>query len=450
MHIAVQSMGSDIDVGSLLGGVHGYSEFLTGTELNRELKRLASSGKIKLASIGKSKGGRQIYCAVLGNGKKNALVFGFPHSNEAVGSLTCLELIKAIPKSKAMQQFRWYIIPCADPDGAALNEGWFKGKFTLRKYVHNFYRGKLSAQMDWSFPVDYKGRRFSGSPPNVKALVGLIMKVKPELVFPIHNSGMGGAYFFLTRRMPSGYYKEVSELCRSFSVPLDMGEPEEEFMVTLRKPFYMVPSFSDYSGYFKDEITSKKSLPIGTTSVDFAKSYNRKLFGIVAEVPYIIDDRVQDNSPTTMHRRDELSERIGERQELADTLRHALECDGVNKRSPFYGTLEWLLGATKNRIEMEKKALKEGKYGKRATVAEKFSSEVIERFYEAVALGEVRRLLLESRSCAEEHDTLRSVDREIDFFINKIENEGEPKALPIRDLVQVQLGFLLISIKHLG
>ena len=36
--------------------------------------------------------------------------------------------------------YTWYLIKCIDPDGTRLNEGWFKGPFSIENYARHFYR----------------------------------------------------------------------------------------------------------------------------------------------------------------------------------------------------------------------------------------------------------------------------------------------------------------------
>src|SRR5215467_5170167 len=142
---------------TVLGKVENYTEFLTVNELENELRQFQRKDLIEINEIGKSTFGHSILSAKIGDGKKSALVFGFPHPNEPIGSLTCLSLIRTISKNQYLtDRFTWHIIPCADPDGAKLNEGWFKGKFSIERYTKNFYRSKAPLQTDWTFPLRYK------------------------------------------------------------------------------------------------------------------------------------------------------------------------------------------------------------------------------------------------------------------------------------------------------
>jgi hypothetical protein len=91
-----------------------------------------------------------------------------------------------------------------------------------RIYIYIYHS---SLPTDWSFPLKYKNYVFVESPSNVIALAKLIEETRPELVYPVHNAGMGGAYFFMTRYFGDKFYDELIELCENLSIPLDMGEP---------------------------------------------------------------------------------------------------------------------------------------------------------------------------------------------------------------------------------
>ncbi|HET8794334.1 MAG TPA: M14 family zinc carboxypeptidase, partial [Nitrososphaeraceae archaeon] len=102
-------------VDTFLDKVDNFMEFLTVNELEQELEKLQRNDLIKINEIGRSQNGYSILSAKIGNGINNALVFGFPHPNEPVGSLTCLSLINAITENEFLRnRFTWHIIPCAD------------------------------------------------------------------------------------------------------------------------------------------------------------------------------------------------------------------------------------------------------------------------------------------------------------------------------------------------
>ena len=104
---------------------------MTIAELDDSSKKLAKIfDHVDLREIGKSREGRTIYCLKIGEGKENALLFGFPHPNEPIGSMS-LEFLSHFlaenPEPTKETGYTWYLIKAIDIDGAILNEGWFKG-----------------------------------------------------------------------------------------------------------------------------------------------------------------------------------------------------------------------------------------------------------------------------------------------------------------------------------
>lgn len=433
----------------LLEKVDNFSEFLFVDELDKQLLSLV--GKNNILNLGKSANGHQILCAKIGKGRKNALIFGFPHPNEPVGSLTCLSLVKILLKNKELQEkYTWYIIPCADPEGAKLNEGWFKGKFAIKKYIYNYYRSEAPIQTEWSFPVKYKDYKFDSSPKNVIALRKLIEKIKPDLVYPLHNAGFGGAFFLITHSMPEEYYDKIVKLCRFLSIPLDLGEPETQFMKELKKPIYLIFNFEEYYDYYKGLGKDPKEIMYcGTTSIGFTKKLNPNVFGLVGEIPYIYDPKIDDKSAADKTRRDSLAEALSIEKQILDFIEEVINNKEINRTSIFYSLLKQKMKGEKDRVEAERIGLKKEKYQKIATIGEEFSTLVIRRFYYCLALGELRRLLLESRRGKGINNLIKDVENKIKEVVSFINRNSNYKTLSIKKLVQLQLGCLLISLDYL-
>ena len=435
------------NIGLGLIKVPAFAEFMTYMELNSELEKRKKD--VKLEVIGKSNNGNKILCAEIGSGKKNALVFGFPHPNEPIGSLTCLVLIDMIIASKSLQNmYTWYIVPCADPDGAQLNEGWFKGKFSIDRYVRNYYRSASKLQTDWSFPTRYRGYSFGKPPRNTKALARLIRRIKPSLIYPMHNAILGGAYFFMTRRMPAKFYNELFGYCKGLGIPLDMGEPEAPFIKEIRKPVYRAFSFADYYDHYeKHGIYPKKMLDMGTTSVDYSKRLTKHALGIIGEIPYVYDRRISDSSLTRYTKRDNIRERLEIDTEVLEIIGKVLSCKGINKRSPFYSALEWVESFLTGGMEVAKRMMA-GRGGmERSTVAERFSSTTALCFHRGPLIGEAKRLLMESKGRAAKR-MAPGIDSAIRRYVSMMNRSSRYKIFPINKLVKLQLGLLVLSLKY--
>jgi hypothetical protein len=435
-------------VSAVLNKVDDYTEFLTVNELEHELRKFQREGLIKISHIGKSLSGYPILSANIGKGKKSALVFGFPHPNEPIGSLTCLSLIKTVYENEYLRnRFTWYIIPCADPDGAKLNEGWFKGKFSIEMYAKNFYRSKAPLQTDWTFPLRYKNYIFNESPSNVIALARLIEETRPELVYPIHNAGMSGAYFFMTRFFGDKFYDELTYLCQNLYIPLDMGEPELEFMQEWKKPVYMGFTGKEYYDYYT-RVGVEPDGKTGDSSIGYSKNFNQDTVGIIGEIPYIYDRKIEDSNFTKKTRKENRINEIAKSEKLKRFVINIMSTADLNKNSIFYDLFQYLVVRWEKDLCTRKKYLEEDEYGKLATVSQEFSTIIVPSFRQCLLLGELRRLLIESPRTKRNAELLKDVEDKIANRIEFVEKNAEIRTFPIRKLVQLQLGFLLLCLKY--
>ncbi len=438
-----------IDINNLLGGIEQYKEFLTVNEINKTLSKLCKTNEI--IKLGISDGGYEILSVKLGKGKENALIFGFPHPNEPIGSLTCLTLIKLIKNNKSlMKKYTWYIIPCADPDGAKLNEGWFKGKFSIKKYAYNFYRTQSKKQTDWTFPIEYRNYHFDKPPKNTQALAILIKKVKPSLVYPLHNAGFSGAYFFVTKRLGDKYYSEIINLCNELKIPLDLGEPEMPFMQVIKKPIYLDFGLEEIYNYFEDSGQNPtKAIDHGTSSIRYSLKYNKNVYGLIGEVPYIYDAQIEDRMLSSESRETVLKRKYEEYNKIITLIENIIKLPDINKESLFYHLLEEVIPLERNFILAGLENLKSKEYIKKASNSEKFSSEVIGKFYASLILGECRRLLLDSKKSWEISKFIKIVEGKIEELIKYINKKSNYEIIPINRLVKLQIGCLFISLNHL-
>lgn len=444
-----------MDYSSLLSRISSYNEFLKVKELNSILEEFASEKAIKLVNLGGLKEDK-IYCGVLGRGKNNILIFGFPHPNEPIGSLSCIELIKLIARNAELKEkFTWYIVPCADPYGARLNEGWFKGKFDLKKQAYEFYRPEANRQTDWAFPINYKGYSFSKPPKNVKALIRLIDRIKPSLIYPIHDAGaLSGSYFYLSHSMPQNYFKEVIGLCNRLTIPPDLGNPEGGIMLTraYKKPFYEALTLESYYAYYKkhgkDPIEELKKLNSGTSSIGYAKQINPALFGIICEVPTLFSNKTVNESVSEADPKEIRRQELKHLNKNREILEKAFRVRHLNKKSPFYRSCRFayqiIYKMPSAEVAEDTRMTRE-----KITVATEFSKTVGNVYLKTRTLGQVRRLLLDSKQTNETKKLINDIERQINENIGYIKRYSKYYSLPLKKLIQLQLGALFISLKYL-
>ncbi len=114
---------------------------------------------------------------------KSPLVFiGGVHGDEPEGVRLALDLIEylKLPENSALNR-PWAVIPCLNPDG----------------FKHNSRVNKNGVDLNRNFPAsnwsaEYSKKRYfpgpsPGSEPEVKALVELILNLKPQVIFHFHS-----------------------------------------------------------------------------------------------------------------------------------------------------------------------------------------------------------------------------------------------------------------------
>src|ERR1700712_3500534 len=147
-----------MDLRKIADEIPDYAAFMTIDELNESSHQLVRDFP-ELASIrvvGTTRAGDPIELLTIKGGEIQAFVFGGPHPNEPIGTLTIEYLSRKLCEDASLRQelgYTWHFIKSIDSDGMRLNEGWFKGPFTPTNYARHYYRPEPTAQVEWTFPV---------------------------------------------------------------------------------------------------------------------------------------------------------------------------------------------------------------------------------------------------------------------------------------------------------
>ena len=99
-------------------------------------------------------------------------------------------------------------------------------------------------------------------------------------------------------------------------------------------------------------------------------------------------------------------------------------------------------------LHTRKKYLEKEEYAQMATVSQEFSTNVIPIFRQSLLLGELRRLLIESPKTIQNIKLIEDIENEITKRIEFVKENSNIKTFSIRKLIQLQLGFLLLSLKY--
>ena len=317
----------------LIDRVPEYSVFVTVDELYARAAQVAAKAPelAELRVVGKSTKGSDIPMLTVGRGPVSILVFACPHPNEPIGAMMTHFLMEELIENPLLREGRaWHILPCVDPDGTRLNEGWFKGPFTIRNYAKGFYRPKPQDQVEWTFPITYKTLSWTTPKPETQALMEAILMAKPDVMYSLHNAGFGGAYYYVSHELPAECYEELRRIPVARGIELSLGEPEMPWVEELSPAVYKTTSTVDSYEYFAKFAPGDPAefVVAGAGSTEWAQS-QRDLFSLVTEVPYFTSPKTSDQNPVARARRDVLLEGL---EALARDLRAGQRHAGAHER----------------------------------------------------------------------------------------------------------------------
>ena len=438
----------------ILNKVGNYDSFLTIEELDERAQELSKKYNFELQELGKSENNHPIYMIKVGNGPKKAFIWGFPHPNEPIGSLTIDFLINYFgnnPNEIKKSDYTWYFIYSIDPDGTKLNEGWFKGKLTVDKYFYNFFRPSADRMIDWTFPIKYKDFEWKSPLAETKILMKLIGEIKPDLMYPLHNSGFGGAYFFCTQKFDDSYYEEIIKEVNNLEIPLHLGEPEEEFMIEIKKPFYFDFGFKDYYDYqVKLGRNPNEILKHGDNSTGYLSRLNHLAVVIKGEVPYFYEKEILNNSLSDKTRREIWLKMIEESDKnlifyskfLPSILKDLKEPD------PHYYIIKQLERKIKiGNSHLKNHVLSSNEFDRRATFSEIFDADIGYKFYTGLSFGQLRRAAIKAKL---DNNKIKEIENKMKEYSQEIERRFKLKTISIKKLVQLQLLVLFETINAIS
>ncbi|MBM9507055.1 M14 family zinc carboxypeptidase [Actinacidiphila acididurans] len=199
----------------------------------------------RLGVVGRSRAGRPLLMLTVGDGPRNVLVVAGPHANEAaVGGATVLRLAGQIAADRERGRddgSTWHFLLCIDPDGAALNEPWLPGPYTLRGHYEHFFRPCAAEQPEW---LPSKGYAQDAALPETRALLGVLDELRPVLQFSLHGIDVGGSFVQLTSDIP-GVPERIGKSAAELDIPLETGSSDAFQWPSPGPGVYVMPPASD-------------------------------------------------------------------------------------------------------------------------------------------------------------------------------------------------------------
>lgn len=213
-----------IGVQDVLRDVPHFGTFCSVEKLHGLVERLRTHSHFEVTVAGTSVNGVPIHHVRCGKGPIKALVIGGPHAHEPIGSLTVFSLLTLLQQGNRElldAEVEWHVVPCIDPDGAILNEGWSQRPFTLESYLLNFYLQSRPEQVDFSFPITHKQMLFDRPSQEARVLQNILDRIRPDFCFSLHNfAPMGGVWFALSRDIGQTCYRRIYDLLEQHDLTL--------------------------------------------------------------------------------------------------------------------------------------------------------------------------------------------------------------------------------------
>ena len=442
-----------MDLNDILSTIPDYKEFSTLEELHQSSVRLVDefAGLTRLEVIGTSTDGRPIELLTIGHGKRTALFLGAPHPNEPIGILTLEFLSRLLCEwSDLLKQLdcTFLIVKASDPDGLALNEGWFKGAFSPLKYALNYYRPPQDEQVEWGFPIHYKTLHFTTPPAETQAVMQLMEQYRPDFLYSLHNASFCGVYFYLSRHLPV-LFPRLHQLVADQGLPLHKGEPEVPYIQPWDRAIY--PLFGAQEGYdFLAQNLGEDPAPYlstGTSSDDYLKKLVPRVLSLVCELPYYTDPILEDETLAGVSRREAMAEGMSRTEATVRILQtHFVALQDQLPKNRLFRSVAEYLHRTPKRLIAQRNALTTSAYQQEATRAQAFDARVCRSFHCLLYLGEMYRLA----TAIGESGRAAEMCEHIEHRMAQIETESTLQILPLRKLVAVQVGSGLLALNTIA
>jgi hypothetical protein len=335
-------------------------------------------------------------------------------------------------------------VKASDPDGLALNEGWFKGDFSPLKYALNYYRPPQDEQVEWGFPIHYKTLHFISPPAETRAVMQLMEQYRPDFLYSLHNASFCGVYFYLSRSLPA-LFPQLHQLVARYELPLHNGEPEVPYIQPWDRAIY--PLFGAQEGYdFLEKNLGEDPAPYlstGTSSDDYLKKLAPHALSFICELPYYTDPILEDDTLAGVSRREAMAEGMKRTEATVRILEsHFLALRDQLPQNRLFRSVAEYLRRTPKRLVAQRKSIEESVYAQEATRAQAFDASVCRSFHCLLYLGEMYRL---AREIGEESRT-EEMRAHITERMEQIATESTLHILPLQKLVAIQAGSSLLAL----
>ncbi|MGW4200994.1 M14 family zinc carboxypeptidase [Streptomyces sp. NPDC004726] len=439
-----------IDIPATIAAIPSIDRFPSVDEMQAELDRLAAGYPelVEIRRIGTSRQGEPIRMLSIGSGERNVLVFGGPHPNEPVGALTVRELGRALCADDALRKdlgCRWHFVPCVDPDGARLNEGWYARPDSRERYGREFYRPAGDEQVEWTFPHLSGPGYFDRMLPETVALTRVIDELKPAVMCSLHNGEYGGVFHYVSTADPD-LAARLAAVPGYEDLPLHKAVWEIPASNLIAPGVILAPGIAETTAAMPAGVEAAT----GASSMDYAAPYGT--VSVITEVPYWEDESAADTSPCGRTFGEIVGEIITACEETAQQLTGLIEDAGndLTLDTPFRRAFQDGLRGLAEMSSGWRALLSDADAaGRSATVSEEFSFRMLPHILRVRYGGTALRLFGAETGAGNVRAGVRrglaEAERLFTGWLTKADTALPGKRVDIRRVVAVQVGSALAA-----
>jgi len=402
--------------------------------------------------LGSSEEKRAIIGFKIGYGNRFAIIYGQPHAEEVVGTLTVNYLLQELKyQEDLLKKWSILLIPTVDPDGLELNKTWISRTFDPELFILNHYHRPDNKDIDWTFPIKTKNYRFNKPTKETKILMKLIKELRPLFYASLHCIHFAAAHFYATEFNEQLFNDIANYINQETDIPLQKGETffaEKEWQY--RDGFYKFYGTRDQLECINDTEILKK-LRRGECAPVYYKDKVPNGFALVPEVPMLYSDELintEKSNKTVKEVKIKGNEILLEAVEKVEMYWQMWK-KYFNKKHHQYMKIKEIATSWKDEILVEIRELHALKEKKVALKNEVYSNETIVKYNNCLIFGQLYQLVDNSTKIptSQKEKIKDELITEIRKIRNEVMKQGKIKIGKINDLVRIQAFSLIRALK---
>ena len=280
----------------------------------------------------------------------------------------------------------------------------------------------------------------------------LIDQLRPTLMCSLHNTELGGVYYYLSRPEP-GLHGVLQKIPSRLGLSLDRCEPESPSIAQFADGIFKMPDIETIYDYLVEHDDPLPESFGGNSSHSYARPYGT--LTLLSELPYWDDARVGDASPSDTSYADALRAQAAGFRELVEWMEEILAETGdeLSSGSAFVRASRFYARIMATSPDSMEKRAAEPSSQRPATVAELASLQDSVHMFRLPYAGMLLRALDAEVGIGNATPAIRSARTRLaaqyDAWVAEDQAAGCAEPIPIRSLVATQYAALIATAEYL-